>query len=79
MLTPDAAHNAAFTNMQIISFKNGMNLKDHLVWAVLLRVDVEGIYKPCRARGGNVLLRYVNQYMILPILKGETPMRCLIC
>ena len=52
MLTPDAAHNAAFTDMQIISFKNGMNLKDHPVGAVLLRVDVEGIYTNPVGQGG---------------------------
>ena len=52
MLTPDAARNAAFTDMQIISFKNGMNLKDHPVGAVLLRVDVEGIYTNHVGQGG---------------------------
>ena len=61
MLTPDAAHNAACTDMQIISYKNGMNLKDHPVGAVLLRVDVEGIYTNHVGQGGDVLLRYVNQ------------------
>ena len=47
MLTPDVGHKAVFTNVPIIGFKNDRSLKDHLVWAVLPKVDAEGRSKPC--------------------------------
>ena len=47
MLTPDVAHKAVFTNVPIIGFKNDRSLKDHLVQAVLAKVDAEGGSKPC--------------------------------
>ena len=62
LLTPDVAHRAAFTNFSITGFKNDRSLIDHLVRAVLSKVDREGRSKPCR-RGRNVLVRYVNQLM----------------
>ena len=39
MRTLDIAHKAAFTNVSIIRFKNHKSLKDHLVRAVLPKVD----------------------------------------
>ena len=76
LLTPDVAHKAVFTNVPIISFKNDRSLKDHLVRAVLPKVDAEGRSKPCGGGGGrNFLARYVNLQLILPILKGETRTR----
>ena len=42
MLTPDIADKAVFTNVPIIGFKNDRSLKDHLVQAVLHKVDAEG-------------------------------------
>ena len=61
LLTPDVAHKAGFTNVPIIGFKNDRSLKDHLVRAVLPKVDAEGGSKPCEGGGGrNVLVRYVN-------------------
>ena len=59
LLTPDVAHKAVFTNVPIIGFKNDRSLKDHLVRAVLPKVDAEGRSKPCGGR--NVLVRYANQ------------------
>ena len=47
LLTPDVAHKAVFTNVPIIGFKNDRSLKDHLVRAVLPKVDAEGGSKPC--------------------------------
>ena len=47
MLTPDVAHKAVFTNVPIIGFKNDRSLTDHLVRAVLTKVDAEGRSKPC--------------------------------
>ena len=47
LLSPDVAHKAVFTNVPIIGFKNDRSLKDHLVRAVLLKVDAEGGSKPC--------------------------------
>ena len=47
LLTPDVAHKAVFTNVPIIGFKNDRSLKDHLVQAVLPKVDAEGRSKPC--------------------------------
>ena len=47
LLTPDVAQKAVFTNVPIIGFKNDRSLKDHLVWAVLPKVDTEGRSKPC--------------------------------
>ena len=47
LLTPDVAHKAVFTNVPIIGFKNDRSLKDHLVRAVLPKVDAEGRSKPC--------------------------------
>ena len=46
LLTPEIAHKAVFTNVTIIGFKNDRSLKDHLVWAVLPKVDAEGRSKP---------------------------------
>ena len=60
LLTPDVAHKAVFTNVPIIGFKNDRSLKDHLVRAVLPKVDAEGGSKPCGGGGRNVLVRYVN-------------------
>ena len=39
LLILDDAHKAVFTNLPIINFKNDRSLKDHLVWAVLPKVD----------------------------------------
>ena len=78
LLTPDVAHKAVFTNVPIVGFKNDRSLKDHLVWAVLPKVDAEGRSKSCGGGGRNVLVRYANQQMILYILKGETQTRCSI-
>ena len=47
LLTPDVAHKAVFTNVPIIGFRNDRSLKDHLVRAVLPKVDAEGGSKPC--------------------------------
>ena len=47
LLTPDVAHKAVFTNVPIIGFKNDRSLKDHLVRAVLPKVDAEGRSKSC--------------------------------
>ena len=47
MLTPDEAHKAFLKNMPIIGFKKDRSLKDHLVWAVLPKVDAEGRCKSC--------------------------------
>ena len=47
LLTPDVAHKAVFTNVPIIGFKNDRSLRDHLVRAVLPKVDAEGGSKPC--------------------------------
>ena len=47
LLTPDVARKAVFTNVPIIGLKNDRSLKDHLVRAVLLKVDAEGGSKPC--------------------------------
>ena len=52
LLTPDVAHKAVFTNVVIISFKNDRSLKDHLVRAVLPKVDAEGRSKPFGGGGG---------------------------
>ena len=54
LFTPDVAHKAVFTNLPIIGFKNDWSLKDHLVRALLPKVDVEGRSKPC---AGGTLLR----------------------
>ena len=59
LLTPDVAHKTVFTNVPTIGFKNDRSLKDHLVWAVLPNIDVEGRSKLCG--GKNVLVRYLNQ------------------
>ena len=50
MLTPDVVHKAVFTNLPIIGFKNDRSLKDHLVWAVLPKVDPEDRSKPCKGK-----------------------------
>ena len=47
MLTPDDAHKAVFRNVPITGFKNDRSLKDHLVQAVLPKVDVEGRSRSC--------------------------------
>ena len=47
MLSPDTAHKDVFTNVPLIGFSNDRSLKDHLVWAVLPKVDAEGRSKPC--------------------------------
>ena len=53
MLIPDDIHNAVFTSVPIIGFKNDRSLKVHLVWAVLSKVDLEGTSKPWEGvRGG---------------------------
>ena len=49
-LTPDDAHQAIFTNIPIIGFKNGRSLKNFLFGAVLPTVDAEGISRPCVGR-----------------------------
>ena len=50
LLTPDVVHKALFANVSIIGLKNDRSLKDHLVWAVLSKV--EGISE---SRGGKKL------------------------
>ena len=57
--TPNDAHEAVFTKVPIIGFKDVRSLKDHLVWAVLPKVNAEGRSKPCG--GKSALWRYVNQ------------------
>ena len=52
MLTPDVAHKAVFTNVPAIGLENDRSLKDHLVRAVLPKVDVDGRSKPCGGGGG---------------------------
>ena len=52
LLIPDDIHNAVFTSVPIIGFKNDRSLKDHLVRAVLPKVDLEGTSKPWRGGGG---------------------------
>ena len=47
LLTPDVAHKTVFTNVPTIGFKNDRSLKDHLVRAVLPKIDAEGRSKPC--------------------------------
>ena len=47
MLTPDVAHKDVLTNVPLIGFKNDRSLKDHLVRAVLRKVDAEDRSKPC--------------------------------
>ena len=47
MLTADDVHKAVFTNVPIIGFKNDRSLKDHLVRAVLPKLDAEGRSKLC--------------------------------
>ena len=39
LLTPDVAHKAVFTNVPTIGFKNDRSLKDHLIRAVLPKID----------------------------------------
>ena len=46
-LIPHVVHKAVFTNVLIIDFKNDRSLKDHLVRAVLPKVDAEGRCQPC--------------------------------
>ena len=58
LLTPDDAHKAVFTKVPIIGFKNDRSFKDHIVRALLLKVDEEGRSKPCGGR--DVLVRYLN-------------------
>ena len=48
------AHKAVFTNVPIIIFKNDRSLKDHLVWAVLPKVDLEGRSKHVWGWGGGL-------------------------
>ena len=50
-LTPDVAQKDVFTNVPIISFKR--SLKDHLIQAVLPKVNAESRSKPC---GGKKVL-----------------------
>ena len=59
LLTSDVAHKIAFRNVPTIGFKNDRSLKDHLVRAVLPKIDAEGRSKPCG--GKNALVRYVSQ------------------
>ena len=47
LLNPDDDHKAVFENIPIIGFKNNRSFKNHLVWSMLLKVDVEGRSKPC--------------------------------
>ena len=56
LLTPDLAHKSVFTNLPVTGFKNDRSLKDHLVRAVLPKVDPEDGFKPCegKKRSGEV-------------------------
>ena len=47
LLTPDVAHKAVFTNVPTIGLENDRSLKDHLVLAVLPKVDAEVRSKSC--------------------------------
>ena len=47
LLTSYVAHKAAFINVLIIGLENDNSLKDHLVQAVLPKLDAEGRSKPC--------------------------------
>ena len=47
LLTPDEAHKKVFSDIPVVGFKNGKSLKDHLVRAVLPKIDVEGRSMPC--------------------------------
>ena len=58
LLTPDVTNKGVFANVPIIGFKNYRSLKNHLVCAMLPKVDAEGRSKPCG--GKNVLVRYIN-------------------
>ena len=51
--TPDVAHKAFFTNVPIISLKNDRSLKDHLIRAVLPKLDAEGRSTPCGGEDTN--------------------------
>ena len=50
MLIPDVAHKDVLTNVPLIGFKNDRSLKDHLVRAVLPKVDAEDRSKPCEGK-----------------------------
>ena len=63
LLTPDVAHEAVFTNVPIIGFKNGRSLKDYFVRAVLPKVDAEGRSTPCG--GKNVCIPHKNAYVLV--------------
>ena len=56
-LTPDVAQKDVFTNVPIISFKR--SLKDHLIQAVLPKVNAESRSKPCGGKKG--VVKYLNQ------------------
>ena len=47
LLTLDVARKAVFTKVQTIGLNNDRSLKDHLVWAVLPKIDEEGRSKSC--------------------------------
>ena len=58
-LTPDVAQKDVFTNVPIISFEKHRSLKDHLIQAVLPKVDAESRSKPCGGKKG--VVKYLNQ------------------
>ena len=49
-LTFDIAYKAVFINVQLIGFKNDINLEDLIVQAVLTKVDGEGRSKPFKGK-----------------------------
>ena len=73
LLTPDDAHTTVFTNVSRMALKMTGVLKTTLFGlccsSLMRKAD-----QNCVGRR-NVLVTYVNQLMILPILKGETPTR----
>ena len=47
LLAPDEQHRKVFTDIPRIGFKNGKNLKDHLVRSVLPKIDIAVNSGPC--------------------------------
>ena len=50
LLVPDKEHKKVFTEVPIVGFRNGKNIKDYLVRAVLPKADNVGGSEPCGKR-----------------------------
>ena len=50
LLVPDKEHKKVFTEVPIVGFRNGKNIKDYLVRAVLPKADNAGGSEPCGKR-----------------------------